>query len=1648
MLSYKTAFQKQPWNMKEFLFMFKKLLCVISMMLFLTAGFTYEKAYANQVGGLNVPITVKENAGVDARGFPVTAVVPLPYGNYQNLDSFRLTDSNGNNVRAQFDVLNRHYSKDNSIRHMTVNFFTYAQANDEEQFFLKDDGTGNLPGVMSVSEDSERIEVNTGAIEFVVNKKSFSLIESLRYEGKEIVLDDPLNGGVLKDRFSDLQIEAQMSPPEVTIEERGPVRTVIRVELPARFRPAGRYEDLVPGLDNVGEPLEEGDYTHEHGYCVRLYAYEGKSLLRIDFTLENSDKTVLQSWPLYLKEFTMGLKLPESMDRVRIGTCEDREGNLFDKADDVYDIYDGEVGTGVYISQKSHNLYHLEEEDGTYEKEGTRGSGWLDMSDNAGGLMVSVKDFWQTWPNALQADSEHRLVMHMFPRWGKDMYFDSSNGRYIETNTELYWLDDMQHVTKTYWLYAHGDSPSEDLERLNKLFQKKPLAVVPMEWYKQTAVTLDMSGMIPLAEKVTSSASDIEYYSEAANINSHFYHFGYDNYMADVGRRASNTTGGWPHSSAWFIASENPADYYQSEARVFGDLNARPQHLAGYNYEQDKIAGNTPLDNDWYGAMSWRYWKHNFGYPKEFAPYLEGTNWSGYTARDFEHLWMYETEEFYNLSGDRRIYDWYKFIGEFMKAHVMGSNNCPYDISDEGTTHATRAEGHVLNTLLQAYRVVGDPSYLEAAKIFVNDLKKNQTKYGNQGTSFFLDSPFQTAYLARGVIGYLDLVKDYDQQAYLDGFSVLQGFIEWNYYYGTYEYFLDTDTMTDRYGGIVDSDPTGFLLVDPVSWYYWHSGDQKVLEHMLDYMDGKLEVEEENFALPLDMKNWRGDYGGRWSCYVTGMEKQDKTLPAAVNDLHAQSLGEGRVKLSWSGDEEAAWYWVRWSDRPIVAEHTAADGYCNWWAGESVANDLTGAGSKELIIEGLADNTTLYFAVKSVDSNDNIGPISNVKQLNMGTGDIVSPSVITDLAVVEKTDTTVTLEWSIPGDDTDTGTALGYNMKISAEPMTPTVFEAAQSLTEIPLPARKTRREPKNKQQYTVTGLEKYQPYYLAMNAYDDAGNESAISNVLYFILEDADTTAPAAITDLSVDGNDIKGVTLSWTVPGDNGMTGQATAYDIRYSLSPIDDGSWDDAEKVEGGPLPAFPGATQKYTVKTLLSHTQYYFAMKTGDEADNWSLLSNITGVMTGEIDRIIPGKVTDLTATNVTDIFAELRWTATGDDGSEGIASAYELAYSTQPFTVNEWETHTKTVELPHPLPAGSTQTVMIEGLNRSTTYYFALRVIDNAQNYSELSNLLTVTTADAPSIAVGKAVTTNETNFGNFPSNLVDGDVNNPWVSGYYTAEVWVEIDLDGFYDLTGVDLIHLYNENGYGHRIDVSTDGEAWNTVASMLPMEKTGKVSHSFAAEKVHYVRLVIDDENLSQTQQRAYVGELKVYGSLSADNQYTVSFAVDGGSPVDSQVVNYNTKATEPPIPVKDGYTFAGWYADAGLVTAFNFDTAIIGDITLYAKWTINSGEPDECFIATAAFGTKFTPAVVLLRQFRDNYLLTNGLGKVFVNIYYKNSPPMAQFIAGSETLKGVVRMALIPVIATVYMIMNPLLGMALILFVIAIYFVYRRKNVIKVE
>jgi hypothetical protein len=70
--------------------------------------------------------------------------------------------------------------------------------------------------------------------------------------------------------------------------------------------------------------------------------------------------------------------------------------------------------------------------------------------------------------------------------------------------------------------------------------------------------------------------------------------------------------------------------------------------------------------------------------------------------------------------------------------------------------------------------------------------------------------------------------------------------------------------------------------------------------------------------------------------------------------------------------------------------------------------------------------------------------------------------------------------------------------------------------------------------------------------------------------------------------------------------------------------------------------------------------------------------------------------------------------------------------------------------------------------------------------------------------------------------------------------------------------------------------------------------------------------------------------------------------------------------------------------------------------------------CFIATAVYRDYDHPNVQLLRKFRDQYLLTNSFGRIFVDMYYRYSPTLAKFVEKRTRIRALVRFNLVPVMA----------------------------------
>jgi len=461
----------------------------------------------------------------------------------------------------------------------------------------------------------------------------------------------------------------------------------------------------------------------------------------------------------------------------------------------------------------------------------------------------------------------------------------------------------------------------------------------------------------------------------------------------------------------------------------------------------------------------------------------------------------------------------------------------------------------------------------------------------------------------------------------------------------------------------------------------------------------------------------------------------DTTPPSRVTDLTASSTIDSLVLLSWTapGDDDtvgtAAQYCIRMHSVPL--------NIFTWHAGTLVESALTpqAAGMPEsLYVGSLPPDSTFYFYVRAADEDSNWSDISNEASAKIFRGiDSIPPAQTTDLTATIVEDSLVMLLWTAPGDDDTIGTAAQYDIRYHYASITNENWDAAVPVDNIPVP--KSAGVPES---LLVRGLPYDLTVYFCLRAVDDSSNWSGLSNVVSGMIHDPnDTIPPAAVLDLRVIDSTVTSITVAWTAPGDNGNFGAAHEYDLRWSTNEIDETSFGFAERLPTG-IPKPFGCIETFKVDELTDCGPFYFAVKSVDEAGNWSGISNIIAAYTVDVDWIPPSRITDLALVDSSESSLTIAWTAPGDDGDLGMASRYEIKVSGRSMNENNCEGICDRPEFatfcaqaydcipvysagPAPAPSGTMQSFTISGLPTPRGYYIRMHAVDNAGNPSGISN---------------------------------------------------------------------------------------------------------------------------------------------------------------------------------------------------------------------------------------------------------------------------------------------------------------------------------------
>lgn len=111
-----------------------------------------------------------------------------------------------------------------------------------------------------------------------------------------------------------------------------------------------------------------------------------------------------------------------------------------------------------------------------------------------------------------------------------------------------------------------------------------------------------------------------------------------------------------------------------------------------------------------------------------------------------------------------------------------------------------------------------------------------------------------------------------------------------------------------------------------------------------------------------------------------------------------------------------------------------------------------------------------------------------------------------------------------------------------------------------------------------------------------------------------------------------------------------------------------------------------------------------------------------------DLAAPGGITDLSVLGTSSAGVTLQFTAPGDDGNIGQCTSYDVRYSTTAITAANFNLAARALGLKPPSIAGTLENLEISGLQGGTTYYFAIKAVDDGGNTGTISNVVQGTTA--------------------------------------------------------------------------------------------------------------------------------------------------------------------------------------------------------------------------------------------------------------------------------------------------------------------------------
>ena len=176
------------------------------------------------------------------------------------------------------------------------------------------------------------------------------------------------------------------------------------------------------------------------------------------------------------------------------------------------------------------------------------------------------------------------------------------------------------------------------------------------------------------------------------------------------------------------------------------------------------------------------------------------------------------------------------------------------------------------------------------------------------------------------------------------------------------------------------------------------------------------------------------------------------------------------------------------------------------------------------------------------------------------------------------------------------------------------------------------------------------------------------------------------------------------------------------------------------------------------------------------------------------------------------------------------------------------------------------------------------------------------------VALNKAATASGQEGSSSPSKAVDNNVNSYWANA---GEGWLEVDLEGYFDVDEINVLPYYSDSRYyNYEVYTSVDGFEYNKVGEKkdnVPQTSNGD-TYTFETQTIRYVKVKMLSNSANPSM---HINELRVYGIENTEFEPPKEDVDTTSIAYQKPARSYSNTENYPVSNINDGKLSTSWQA-----------------------------------------------------------------------------------------------------------------------------------------